>query len=436
MDKTFLKKLDASEFSRVEEKAEEVRKETSLQITSLFRSEVVAKTLEKGNQAFINGFEQEILPNTIPFSDRVFLEICPACKCVKSPELLTPYLERGLVVPILGAFYQNYSPRFIESILGYPHISRFEFDGGRILTFQRTVAKLMSETEVTTLEKKCNSLIQNLPLNRERKLWETHRLETVFINLQPYFYPDNKILHKLSKSLEERNSSKFTRLFILSHVIYSFRNSQVFSFIPQVRIEHVGTLKLLNKREYGGVKFDISDIRRFIMTGLKLSYDLSLPLGTYLDIVSERKSKISNIVNNIIDKAKPEKETFLTNLQTELEHINQEVEALKSSKKGVAIDLVTNFALQNKSIIAGLIMGASMGIAGLGFVGCGAGMASGIATKIVSKKTEISMPKEADALTKRLTTVLEPHYEKILAKALSANIHTIQIWQLRKKVTK
>jgi hypothetical protein len=436
MNKAFLKKLDASEFSRVKEKTDELRERESLQINSLFRSDIAAKTLEKGNQAFVNGFDQKILPNAVPFSDRVFLEICPFCECVRCPELLTPYLEKGLVVPILGAHYRYYAPRFIESILGYPYISSFEFDSARMLTFQRTTAKLMSKTEVTTLEKKCNSLIQSLPINKKQKLWESDKLEIIFINLQPYFYPDNKILQKLFKSLEEKSARSFNRLFLLSHVVYSFRNSQVFSFIPQVEIQQLDTLKLLNQREYGRAKFDISDIRDFIMTGLKLSYDPSIPLRLYLDIVSERKSKISKIVNNIIDRAKPEKKTFFANLQTELEHINQEVEALKSSKKRVAFDLVTNFALQNKTIVAGIIMGASMGIAGLGLVGCGAGIASGIVTKIVSKKAEISVPKEADALVKKLSTVLEPNYEKILAKALSSNINAIQIWQLRKKITR
>lgn len=431
MDRAFLKKLDESEQSRLEEIVN-ASTEGKLGSISLFKSDIVTKTLKKGKQVLVSGFDANILPNTIPFSDRVFVEICPTCKCVKSPSLLTPYLERDLVVPILDSKYVDYTQNFIESILGYPHISMIEYYEIRKLLLEQTSIPLISRKEVAGIEQRCTQFSRSLG---EGSL-AARQAETIFWNMQPVYVSDMEFLLELIKAMEKRDIEALNRLFDVSSVVGKARCSQVFSFIPQVRVGELENLKMIPKN-YRGLTFESSSIRDSIMAGIKIAYDTSIPLETYLDIVSERKSKITEIVRNIVSKAEPERTTFFSNLRVQLEHINHEVETLKLSKKGLLINLITNFVTQNKgSILAGLITSASLGLIGLGFVSCGAGAASGIATKFLTRKAGISIPKEADRLTGKISTVFEPYYECMLAKTLSTDLQAIQVWQIRKRLSK
>jgi hypothetical protein len=189
--------------------------------------------------------------------------------------------------------------------------------------------------------------------------------------------------------------------------------------------------------EFGDLAFEVPDVKESIMKGLKISYDASIPLETYLDIICERKSAIKGIVEKIMVAAEPEKETFLSNLRAEIEKINQEVEGINSSRKRIIFDLSTNFAVQNKgSIVAGLITAATLGTMGLGFIGCGAGVVLGIGTKLVSKRADISIPEEADTIRRQLRAFIEPSYEQLMAKTLSSNVQAIQLWRIKKRLTK
>ena len=100
----------------------------------------------------------------------------------------------------------------------------------------------------------------------------------------------------------------------------------------------------------------------------------------------------------------------------------------------MTIDLITNFVMKNKSIIAGVIMAASMGVGGLGLLGCSAGLASGFGAKVLSKKIDLEIPKQDAKLGGRFTSFFEPTYEKVLATAFSTDVTPIQVWQIQKRL--
>jgi len=433
VDKAFLEKLEASEEARLHEAFQDSSKKDS-SITTFFKSDDVRKTLEKGSQAFICGFNEELLPSIIPFSDRVLVEVCPKCKCVKRPDLLKPYLERQLVIPVLGDSYTNYPPEFVESIQGYPYVSYPEFYDIRSFAIRRGLAQLLSEAEVEGIRNACDQLMKHLPSNYIERSQDA--VDTVFCNLQPYLSSDLHPLLNLVESLKKKDLNDVDRIFHISHIVSAFRSGQVFSLIPQMRIRQLNYLDL-TPLEFGELASEVPDVKASIMSGLRISYDTSIPLETYLDIICERKSAIRGIVEKIIIAAKPEKETFLSDLRVEIEKINQEVEKITSSRKRIVFDFLTNFAVQNKgSIVAGLITAAGLGTMGLGLVGCGAGLVSGIATKAISKKADISIPKEASAIGKQLYKYIEPNYEELMAKTLSSNVQAIQLWHIKKRLSR
>lgn len=433
VDKAFLEKLEASEEARLHEAFQDSSNKDS-HITTFFKSDDVRKTLEKGSQPIISGFNEEILPSIIPFSDRVLVEVCPKCKCVKHPDLLKPYLERQLIIPVFGASCTYYPPEFVESVQGYPYISFPEFYDIRSFAIRRGLTQLLSESEVEGILNRCNQLVKHFPSNYIEK--SQNDVDTVFCNLQPFLSSDLQPLLNLMESLEKKNLKDVDRLFYISHIVSAFRSGQVFSLIPQIGMRHLNRLDL-TPQEFGELAFEVPDVKESIMRGLKISYDASIPLETYLDIICERKSAIRGIFEKIIIAAEPEKETFLSNLRAEIEKINQEVESINSSRKRIIFDFLTNFAFQNKgSIVAGLITAAGLGTMGLGFIGCGAGLVSGIATKAISKKADISIPKEASTIGRQLYKYIEPNYEELMAKTLSSNVQAIQLWHIKKRLSR
>ena len=239
---------------------------------------------------------------------------------------------------------------------------------------------------------------------------------------------------ELIQTISKRELGHFYELDRLCTLTAILRCSQAFSFIPQVKMEELSVLQSIPS-EYRGVHFDVADVRDTIMNGLKISYNPSIPIESYLDIVVERKKKIREIVNKIMAQEDINNENYFSDLRAELERVNAEVRSLNKSAKGQMVDLITNFAIQNKgSIVAGLVTAASMGLMGFGVVSCGAGIGSSLLTTVVSKKAEIKVPKEASLIGGKINTILEPYCESILAHSLSKDITAIQVWQLRKKL--
>ena len=430
MDSAFLTRLDDSERQWLKE-VESAKYDERFHYITLVKSDVIRKTLESGNQVY-TGSNSQILPNTIPFSDRVFVEICPSCKCVHSPNLLKPYLERDLVIPVLNSKYDEYSPNFIELLLAYPHMSNVEFYGIRNLALANTSSiPLASRNEISAMRDACLSSVNVTHLDDFQ-----NDIRSIFVDLMPFYSSDIEILLQLMNGINKKDKSNIERIYWLSVLIGRFRSSQVYPLTPQIRIPE---FEILNRipEEYQGLNFNLSDVRNALMSGLKISYDSTIPLETYLDIVTERKGAIRQVVKKIMEQIDPENPAYLSALKVEIERINTEVRSLGKSSKGYTTELFTNFVAQNKgSILTGLITTASLGLMGMGVVGCGAGALSGLATKAVSKISSASIPDSFNVLTGRMSAFLEPSYERFLSKTLSTNINVIQLWQIRKALAK
>lgn len=432
MDKAYLDKLDLSEEKRVNEQITEISKNESKSLSPLFKNKNVALALEKGNQSLLSCYD-EILPNIVPFSEHVFMKICPTCWSDKSPSVLMPYLERNLIIPILQVPYSYYSPKVIETLLNYPHLSFYEYKSAKKFVLSKK-GTCLPDAQVDSLNSRIISNFDKaFPSLKDTS---RQRVDSLFSRIEPFLYPDSELLFELLKSVQAKDINKYKSIQSISYLVNSFRNGQAFSLIPQVSIENVDALEFCNISNIGQIDFEVSDIRNNIMNGLKLSYNPALPLESYLDIVVEKRRVISNIVSRILKTPHADNIQLLSTIQAEIQRINYEAEKLQSSTKAMTLDLFTNFATGNKSIIAGFVMAASMGVGGLGLLGCSAGIATGIGGKVLSTKVDIQVPKISDKLKDRVSTFIEPSAEKILAKTLSTDINTIQVWQVRKRLNK
>jgi hypothetical protein len=428
MDKAYLEKLDNSDAARLKD-FEKTDLDTKAPIEFL-TSKIAKDILKSGSQALIGGFKDEILPSTVPFSDRVFVQVCPSCDCVKSPRLLLPYLERDLIVPVLIADYADFDPAFIEFISSYPYVSYTEFHGLRHTYLKRKSAiNTVSKREIDSLLDSCINAMT------KQAYAPVSTIAQIFENLSPYYRTDLEIMLDLLSSIKNRKLEHANSISALAQVITQLRYSQVFPLVPQVKVGAIDSLKTIPS-EYRGISFQENDVRNAVLSGLKLTYNKSMDLATYLDVVSERKSIIRKLVRDIMKTANTNDETSLANLRTELEKINSEVRSLQASKKALTVEVVTNFLYQNKtSIVAGLLTAASAGIAGLGIISCGAvGLISSASSKAVSKISNFSVPEQAVKLQSAIATVSEPYYEAALARVLGTNKQAVQLWHIQRKL--
>ena len=292
----------------------------------------------------------------------------------------------------------------------------------------------MPSSQVKTYRTKIHSFVDRNYSNGAEQKWWHDEMGTFFANIAPYSYPDCNIIEELLSALKKNDSNKIDNIRDLSYFINTYRVSQAFSFVPQLSINELDELKQFSTYENGQLNYDVGEIKNAIMNGLKLSYNPKLPIEPYLDLMIEKKGKISNIVSKIYNSRDLNNEKSLSNLQTEIQDINYEVKKLQSSTRAMTVDLLTNFATKNKSIITGAIIAASMGLAGVGVIGCGASLASGFAAKVISKKSNIKMPEVNSRLKDRFNTFLEPAYEDLLARAFSSDLIPVQVWQIRKRL--
>jgi hypothetical protein len=423
-----LESLDKAESARVLERANDLLNNHSEDFESIFRNKKIPELIKKGNQAHVDGFDNELLPNSIPFSDKTFLQICTDCPCVKNPSLLTPYLERDQVIPILDSVYSAYPDKFIESIITYPHITTHEYRNYRTITIltQPKQPKTMSPKTFYKMRQECFELVKDITPRKETNIYLAREVLTFFANITPAFTQDRPLTKEFLTSCRDKNVNNIDAFSMLSHSIGAVRNIQAFSFMPQMKL----------KLENASALNNIQDANDLILNGLELAFNPKMPIDAYLDIISERKQKIRAIVNQIIDKSNPEKASFLSNLQSELERINEQGRTIDSSSKKLSIDFLTKFSLQNKgSIVACILAGLGVGSLGLGTVASvtSAITAAGV-TKAASNKINILIPTEGRVLKERAKKKLEPYYEKMLAKSLSVDVEAIQVWTIKKEI--
>lgn len=435
-------KLDKSEKNRVSEISKKLAKEKKFEPSELFRYSIMS-AINKEVLAIHGGFNQERLITAVPFYSKVLVEICKECECARNPALLQPFLESGFAIPILLGRYSDYKEKFVNTILPYPHFSRYEFAVYRNTVLNQIMEKYWIskglgeapslcphcakeyENEFITLTKKFPPSIQTFLL----KYPKSH----FFSSLYPFYPPEHSLIKMMINALEEKNIKKVMGIDLTASHVNLFRTAQAFSATPQLSvIEDSFAERITQVLPELKKLYEVPDLREMIVNQLMISYTPSIKLETYLDIILPKQHKIQKIVNEYISRGDPQNPTFYAKTQKELDKINQEIREIEASKKTKVINLPTSFIAQNPGVMTGIIIGTCIG-APMGLVGCGAGGLVGGATfKFLGEGLRI--PREAKELAKIFISIFEPAYEKFLAFSLSKDIKAIQVWRLRKEL--
>jgi hypothetical protein len=331
---------------------------------------------------------------------------------------------------MLRADYEKYPVDFAETVLRYPHLSNAERYSFRRLRLEVGLCPHCQED----LRKKVISTAERSFRDPTLTARLDKLLSELFGYLDPFGEPEGLLVQEFENEIRQRDLTAALRTIPLVDAVEWFRTAQAYSSAPQISFERVQAIdRLLEKNPQLSRPYSITDINESILNGLRLSYNASVPLETYLDIVLSRRDKIRRIVTDIVQRSKPSGKTFYSNIQGEIEKVNEEVRSISSSKRMKLLNFVTSFVSGNASVILGCLSGAALGLKELGPVGCLSGTILGWGGgKLLSKGRRIAMPSETKQIKLSLQRGAEPLFEKLLARYLARNVQVVQVWQLQK----
>jgi hypothetical protein len=441
--KGLYKRLDEEEGKRLDEAADAIESGKTVELPDIFGNEIMPKMLEEKPLLLLSSLNKtdlELPANCLTYS-KVLGEVCPGCDCTKNPELIKPYLEREMVLPILLAPLAEYKSAFADLVIQYPYI------GSQTLDFLR-MARLLSADEgkgalcPTCFDERCKEILKRVSIvSKDRKLADklkTYLDDVVFPNLSPADYNEVKILEGIADAVTQNSLTKLQPLSDQAEVLFNLRNAEIFEATPEVNHDDLLNIsQALRDTDYSQ-NFDFSKEilgKAWMVKALRIDYDPKMPIEDYLDIIGPRRKKVNSLISQLA--AEKGKNAQLSEIRNEIQKINQEI---SSSKAVESITFATAFVHDNASILWGMLIGGLIGYSSASFAGCGvgslAGVFGGIAEKIVSRKGAFSIPRYPKKTVEWLKEKIESPEERLLSILLAKDIKTIQVWNLRRRLRK
>lgn len=434
---TILRRIDQKEKARVLTLEKELKKKKTINTADAFDSETIPRWLEEKPISSSNAFlaNDVVLPLNCVLFSKVLLSICPRCECVANPELLKPYLDRELVLPILTSNMQGYSAKFARMITQYPYI------GPRTLLFLKLHAlshkRVLCPHCYRDAIKDIDANLNAISLTPQGKTALKYRVHHVLAgSLIPTFDPEIQVLRDSQEAAKSGSARTLLSLVDQADILQRLRVSSLFDAVPNVLQEDLQNIVEL-ARELS-LKFDESftghlEEAERVMTSLNLEYSPSVPVEQYLDIMLPRRQKITKLVDLLLSSGSDRRESHVKHLNDEIWEINRQI----STSRGLeSLSFVTEFASDNIGIITGMLVGGLLGYTSASFAGCGiggmVGASLGAAGRLLKKPFKV---RKLPAKTiEWIEAKIEGPGEKLMSMALAKDLPTIQIYQLRKKL--
>jgi hypothetical protein len=438
MSKDIYERIDTQEKKKIEIAAEIFSKKHEISLHDIFGNKTIEKELMSGPRLWTNSFPEayETLPlNSIIYS-KILNSICPSCTCTKEPSLLMPFLERGVVLPVLTAPLSQYPVEFAGLVIQYPYV------GLETQRFLRFVRRYTSDEKggicSDCYEKKWKQIcdyVESLPVEKKTKNDLLTACRWTFQSLYPAQRPEVSLLLSFEECIKQREWNKLAPIADRADILSNLRNSQVFRAVPQVSQFDLDNIAQTLQNKYSFSTEISVEEKELALRALNIDYNPAMPIEEYLDIVLPRKQRINRLVEEILSSKKKE-ETF-SKIEDEIWAINCEV---SSSKAIECFSFTTNLVFDNARILSSMLLGAFVGYCSGNFTGCGLGSAGGLAigsvAKKLSEKVNFKVRNYPRKTSEWLKSKMESPEEHIIAKILAKDIKTIQVWSLRKKLNR
>jgi hypothetical protein len=439
MSASIFGRIDKEEKERVDELWRTLHSDGRLVGEQIFGDKATLQAVEQSPKSFFEGFASNdafILANSVFFS-KLLVAICPNCSCNKNPDSLKPYLERGVILPLLVDPLAQYNKDLASLIMQYPYI------GCKTFKFIKWV-KVLESTKSRTLtcphcfeikRKKIMDDASRMLLRPDQKRILTQLLIDSFYYLSPPVEPENNVMNELADAANQKNLRGLLSLTGKAGVLDTLRCAQALQAIPAVAYDHLSTVA--KATEEIGVSSSMRtaeqlEKKEWALQALNINYDPAMSIEEYLDIILPRKKKVMSLIDALVaDRAEGK---LLQEINAEIWKINEE---MSSSKAIESLTFVTDFVSNNVGILSEMLAGGLLGYSIGNVAGCGLGGVLGaVAGKLVSTRKLVKVSRFPTKTVEWLKEKIESPEEKLLSLILSKDIKVIQIWNLKRKLRK
>ena len=437
MPSDLYERIDKEESKRIDRAAEIFAKEERISLPEIVENETIVAELESAPRLWTSGFSEANVSfpmNSIMYS-KILNAICPHCSCSKNPDLIKPYLERGVVLPVLIGPLKDYPADFASLIIQHPYIGRKTF---RFLRFVRRYSSdekggLCSKCFSNTCKDILNDLT-SLPVGKTT----LDLLKTACGNTLSWLYPaqrpETRVLSSIGDCIKQKNLKFLRPLMEKAWALSNLRNSQAFRAVPQVSQSDLLNIDEVLRKNYSFTGSASVQDKELALKALNLDYDPTIPVEEYLDIVLPRKKRINCLIEEVLSSKDGQRD--ISRIEEEIWKINSE---LSSSKTIETLTFTTSFVFDNAKVISSILIGALIGYSSGSFAGCGIGGAGGlfageIAQRFSGRFGKFKVRKYPKKTAEWLKSKIEGPEERLLATILSKDIRAVQVWSLRRKL--
>lgn len=443
MSKAIFREIDKKEMGRFEQLYKAAEKEEKIAPEEIFGSEVIPDILKEKPLSFVPYFRENdpsIPLNCLLFS-RILVDICPSCSCNQKPELIKPYLERGMILPLLAGPLGAYNPKFAEIVIQYPYVNALAYD---YLKVEQTYA--LDKHNIGTcphcFELTCKRILKklsksNLSKSRLDNLRET-LLQTTFPTLDPTLGQESQMIKEIEAVIDKGRIELLAPILDKIEIYDELKVSRTFSAIPRVNENDLLNISKISRSmglaDVTSIAAQVEE-KIHVAKALGIEYNPNTPIEDYLDTIQPRRKKVNSLINGFISTNKENRGKRLLELNDALWTINKEI---STSKAIESLTFFTDFVSNNAQIVLGVLIGGLIGYSSASFAGCGlgtvGGLSSGFLGKLVSKHAGLRVPKLPKTTIEWLKEKIESPEERLLSMLLSKDVRTIQVWSLRKKL--
>jgi len=427
MDKKKLETIDKDESGRIDEFSNRWNIEKSIDVEDIFKHKNLINAINNDN-ALIGSFDEKQILSSVPFYSAIFVQVCPKCSCVKNPDLLKPYLNSNVVIPILTDHYSEFAKQFVMEIIRYPHISFREFDFYRFSELWKLESQHTCNHCVQKRIQKIKDFV-NKKGGDDQLIFMTNQIENL---LRPYAGRDINLLDMVVSAILNDNSELLHQILDLSYSINTIRSAQAFHSACSMPFDvfNICQEKLISSMTKSFEK-DIQNVRNMVTSGLSLSIPKEMSVDKYLEIVLRHQQKIRETIDFIIERASSGTgEISYSTLIQIIAEVNDDIRKAQQTKRYTAYKAAVGFASGNKTMIAFLLLAGALGLTG-NFFGCGA---STLAGPFLQKFGKIKTDKSINELQDIIRQSVEPATNTLIAEYLGMSIEQVQVWRVWKEL--